>query len=129
MQAKSVTLLLIEPGAALRQMAEDLKRRYGYELRYAADPYEAVQLLENAAVDAAVCEAVPDYTTECRLLREICWRSIRLPVFLFVTPEGEEYVPEDLAQGTFGVVRPGTPLEEIHGRLEESIARLRRRAA
>ncbi len=126
---KRCTLLVIQPSPTLRRVMEELRRRYGYELRYAADAYEAVEFLENTAVDAAVCEAVPAYSAECRLLREISSRSSHLPLIVFVGPEGENYLFDDLAQATFRVVRPATPLDSFHRLLQDSIAKMHRAKA
>lgn len=126
MLEKRPAIMVVGPGPALRWAMEELKRRHGYRLVYATDPYEAGILLENTSVDAVVCEAAPAYTAECRLLREICHRSARLAVFLFVEPESEEYLYDELARGTFQVVRPTMPLDTVHQLLQEAIAKCRR---
>jgi hypothetical protein len=77
-------------------------------------------------MDAVVCEAAPSYASESRLLREICQRSVHLAVFLFVEPEGEDYLQEQRSHGGFRVVRPDTPLEEFHRMLEEAIEKRQR---
>ena len=126
MPEKSQTLLVVSPGPALRWAVGELKRRYGYRLHYATDPYEAERRLENMSVDAVVCEASPAYTAECRFLREVCQRSAHLAVILFVEPESEEYLLDELRHCTFQVVRPVTPLEEVHRLLQAAIAKSRR---
>ncbi len=126
MAEKSAALLVVGPGPALRWAMEELRHRYAYRLVYAADPYEAGLRLENTSVDAVVCEAAPSYTAECKLMREICQRSVRVPVFLFVEPDSEEYLLDELGLGTFHVVRPACSIEELHRRLQEVILRRRR---
>lgn len=125
MPDRSPAIMVVGPGPALRWAMEELKRRYGYRLCYAVDPYEAGILLENTSVDAVVCEAAPAYTAECRLIREICQRSVRLPVLLFVEPDGEQYLFDELAHGTFEVIRPTMTLESIHHLVEAAIGRRR----
>lgn len=119
-------VLVIGPGPALRWAMEELRRCYGYGLQYAADAYEAGMRLENTSVDVLVCEAAPAYTAASRLLREICQRSVHLPVILFVEPESEEYLLDEFVHGAFHVVRAATPLEELHWLLQAAIARGRR---
>lgn len=126
MLEKRPAVMVVGPGPALRWAMEELKRRHRYRLVYATDPYEAGILLENTSVDAVVCEAAPAYTAECRLLREICHRSVHLAVFLFVEPESEEYLYDELAHGTFQVVRPTMSLDTVHQLLQEAIAKCRR---
>jgi DNA-binding NtrC family response regulator len=121
--------MVVGPGPALRWAMEELKRRHGYRLIFANDPYEAGLLLENHAVDAVVCEAAPAYTAECRLIREINQRLVSLPVFLFVEPESEQYLFDELAQGTFQVVRPTMSLDAVHQLLSEAITKRRRTQA
>lgn len=129
MLEKEPAVLVVKPGPALRWAMEELKRRHGYRLRYAADPYEAGILLENTSVDAVVCEAAPTYSAECRLIREINERSRFLPVLLFVEPENEDYLYDELARGTFQVVRPSMSLDMIHELLRAAITRWRHRPA
>lgn len=125
MPEKTHALLIVAPGPALRWALEELKRTYGYRRHYAANPFEAGVRLENSSVDAVVCEAAPAYTSECRLMREICQRSVRVPVILFVEPESEEYLLEELGQGAFHVVRPQTSLEGFHRLLQAAIGKHR----
>ena len=129
MMEKGRVVMVVAPGPALRWAMEELKRAFGYRLQYAADPYEAGLRLENTSVDAVVCEAAPAYTAECRLLREICQRSARVPVFLFVEPESEEYLLDELGHGGFHVVRPTLPIAQFHNLLEETIRQHQRKAA
>ena len=129
MMEKSRAIMVVAPGPALRWAMEELKRAFGYRLQYAADPYEAGLRLENTSVDAVVCEAAPAYTADCRLLREICQRSVRVPVFLFVEPESEEYMLEELGLGTFHVVRPATPIQAFHEMLQATIRQRQREKA
>jgi len=123
MAEKAPALLIVGPGPALRWAMEELQRRYRYKLCYASDPYEASLLLGITPVDAVVCEAGPAYSSGCRFIREICSRSARLPVFLFVEPEGEEYLFDGLAYGTCHVVRSTSALENVHRLFTEVIAR------
>lgn len=127
MLEKHPAILVVGPGPALRWAMEELKRRYDYHLIYAATAYDAGQLLENTAVDAVVCEVAPAYSSECRLLQEICQRSPRLAVFLFVEPEAEEYLYDELAHGTFYVVRPSMRLADVHHLIQAGIARRRQK--
>jgi len=126
MNERTPALLIVGPGPALRWAMEELKRRYNYKLCYAADPYEASLLLGITPVDAIVCEAGPAYSPGFRLIREVCSRSTHLPVFLFVEPESEDYLFEDLAFSTCHVMRSSTPLENFHRRLTDVLARSRR---
>ena len=126
MSEKLPALLIVGPGPALRWTMEELKRRYNYKLCYASDPYEAGLLLGIAPLDAIVCEAGPAYSSGFRLIREICLRSTHLPVFLFVEPESEDYLFEDLAFSTCHVVRSATPLDNFHRLLTAVLARPRR---
>lgn len=126
MLGKGCALLVVSPGPALRWVMEELRRCYGYRIEYADSPFEAGLRLENTCVDAVVCEAAPAYTAECRLMREISQRSVHLPVVLFVEPESELHLLDELGHGTFHVVRPTTPLEELHGLLQRAIAKRRR---
>lgn len=126
MPQESLALLVVGPGAALRWAMEELKRRHGYRVCYAADPYEAGILLGTTSVNAIICEAAPAYSSGCRLVREICQRTAHLPVFLFVEPEAEDYVFDEVAQGAFYVVRSTTSVENFHRLLEDVIARHRR---
>ena len=116
------TVMVVGPGPALRWTMEQLQRYYGYRLYFAASPYEAATRLENMSVDAVVCEAAPVYTAECRLVREICERSRHLPIILYVEPDSEEYLLDELGRWTFRVVRPGTRLDEFHRILLEAIS-------
>ncbi len=116
------TVMVVGPGPALRWTMEQLQRYYGYRLHFAANPYEAAQRLENTSVDAVVCEAAPVYTAECRLVQQICERSAHLPIILYVEPDSEEYLLDQLGRWTFHVVRPGTRLEEFHRILLEAIS-------
>lgn len=127
MLEKRPAVLVVSPGPALRWAMRELNRRHNYRLVFASDPYEAGLLLENTSVDAVVCEVAPAYSRECRLLHEICHRSPDLPVFLFVEPEGEDYLFDELAHGAFQVIRPTMPLDEFHRILRESIERRQRR--
>jgi hypothetical protein len=77
-------------------------------------------------MDAIICEAGPAYCSSARLIREVCTRSKQLPVFLFVEPESEDYVFEDLALSSCHVVRSGAPLEGFHRLLTEVLGRTRR---
>lgn len=126
---KRQAVLVVGPGPALRWAMEELGRAFGYRLHFAQSPYEAGLRLENTSVDAVVCEAAPAYTADCRLVREICQRSVRVPVFLFVEPESEGYMVEQLGHGGFQVVRPATPIEELHRLLQEAIGRRQRAKA
>lgn len=126
MLEKSRTLLVVAPGPALRWAMEELKRCYGYRLHYAANPYEAGVRLENTSMDAVVCEAAPAYTAECRFIRDVSQRSVRVPVILFVEPESEEYMLEELGHGGFHVVRPETPIEGFHRLLQQAISQHQR---
>lgn len=126
---KSLAVMAVSPGPTLRWVLEELRRRYNYRLVYATSPHEAGSLLENTCVDALVCEVAPSYTSDCRLLREVSHRSRRLPVFLFVEPEGEDYLFDESAHGTFYVIRPTVALDRVHVLLQEGIARSRQRKA
>ena len=126
MGEKPQTILVVGPGPALRHRVEELSRHYGYRLHYAEDPYAAGFELENTQVDALVCEAAPAYTAECRLVREISQRSVHLPVILFVEPECEEDLYDEIGCASFAVVRPATPLEELHRILQRAMIQRRR---
>lgn len=126
---KRHSVMVVSPGPALRWVMEEMKRRYGWGIHYASDPYEAGMFLENTSVDAVVCEAAPTYSSESRLIREISQRSLHLPVILFVEPEGEDYALEQIGHGSFHVVRPETPLEELHQVIEHAIERAHRAKA
>jgi DNA-binding NarL/FixJ family response regulator len=100
-----------------------LEERFGYHVRYAFDPFEAGNLIENTAFDVLVFEVTPPHTAECRLVRELCSRPGHPPVVLFAGPEDEEYVLDELAHGGFHVVRWSSPLEEFHRMLGSAITR------
>lgn len=129
MAEKAPALLIVGPGPALRWAMEELNRRYHYKLCYASDPYEASILLGITPADAIICEAGPAYSSGCRLIREISFRSAHLPVFLFVEPEAEEYAFEELARGACYIVRSSTSLESFNRLIREVVARHRRAKA
>ncbi len=129
MKESRSSILVVAPGGLLRGAMDALQERFRYHVRYAVDPYEAGNLIENTSFDALVFEVTPPYTAECRLFREICSRPGHLPVVLFAGPEDEEYVLDELAQGGFHVVRWTTPLDEFHRLLHGTIARQRAKAA
>jgi DNA-binding NtrC family response regulator len=129
MAEKAPALLIVGPGPALRWAMEELKRRYRYKLCYASDPYEASFLLGVTPPGAIICEAGPAYSSGCRLIREISFRSAHLPVFVFVEPEAEEYVFDEMARGACYLVRSSASLESFHQLITEVIARHRAKAA
>ncbi|MBI4462139.1 MAG: hypothetical protein HY653_04460 [Acidobacteria bacterium] len=126
MVEKWPTILVVGPGTSLRWTVEQLQRAYGYRVYYATDPYEASARLENTSVDALVCQAAPAYTADCKLIREICLRSLHLPIILFVEPDSEEYLLDELGYGTFHIVRPPTTLEQFHRILLQAIGKRHR---
>lgn len=123
MSDKQRSVLVVGPTGMLFRTMEALKERFGYRVRYAYDPYEAGNLIENTHYDVLVFEVTPPYTAECRLVRELCSRPGHLPVLLFAGPEDEQYVLDELAAGGFNLARWTTPLEEFHRLLESAIAR------
>jgi DNA-binding NtrC family response regulator len=123
MSDKQRSVLVVGPSGMLYRTMDALRERFGYRVRYAFDPYEAGNLIENSTFDVLVFEVTPPYTAECRLVRELCSRPGHLPVVLFAGPEDEEYVLDELAHGGFHVVRWSAPLEEFHRMLESAVAR------
>lgn len=123
MSDKQRSVLVVGPTGMLFRTMEALKERFGYRVRYAFDPYEAGNLIENTTYDVLVFEVTPPYTAECRLVRQLCSQPGHLPVVLFAGPEDEQYVLDELAQGGFHVVRWSSPLEEFHRMLESAITR------
>lgn len=123
MSKKQRSVLVVGPTGLLYRTMEALKERFGYRVRYAFDPYEAGNLIENTTYDVLVFEVTPPYTAECRLVREISSRPGHLPVVLFAGPEDEENLLDELAHGGFHVVRWSSPLEEFHRLLESAITR------
>lgn len=120
------SLLVVSAGPALRWVVEELKWRYDYNVQYAAHPYEAESVLQNGRVDALLCEASPAHGSECRLVREICQRSVHLPVFVFVTEENEDYLMEARGRATFHVVRPEMPVSHLHERIHAAVEKGRK---
>jgi DNA-binding NtrC family response regulator len=129
MKENRPSVLVVAPGGLLRGTMEALEERFRYSVRYALDPFEAGNLIENTTFDALVFEVTPPYTAQCRLFRELCSRPGHMPVLLFAGPEDEEYVLDELAQGGFHVVRWTAPIDEFHRTLDGLIARQRAKAA
>jgi len=123
MKEKCPCVLVVGPTGLLRRTMDALEERFGYRVRYAYDPYEAGNLIENSVFDVLVFEVTPPYTAECRLVRELCSRPGHPPVLLFAGPEDEEYVLDELAAGSFNLVRWTTPLEEFHRLLDSAVTR------
>ncbi len=120
-------VLVVGAGPALRLRMDELQRRFDYRMDYAPGPYEAAQHLEEHVVHAVVCEPAPAYTAECRFLRELSERSTRYPVVLYVEPEEEDALLDDLGRGSFYVVRPRATLDEFHRTLREAVEKSRLR--
>lgn len=114
-------ILLASGGPGLRWKMQELERRYGYRVDYPENVYEAQRHLESHVVHAVVCEAAPAHTTECRFVKELSQRSGRHPVIVYVEPEEEEELLDELAHGTFQTVRASAPLDDFHQTLKEAI--------
>jgi two-component system nitrogen regulation response regulator NtrX len=122
-----VTLVLVvdDIPTLAEQYAYDLKRVGGYETLVAPGGQEALDAIENEAVDCIILDLEMPGVDGFEVLRKLKKQRVRIPVIVYTGTGNYDRCVKAIKLGAYGFIDKSEPMERVVQEVENALERVR----